>query len=140
MNVGLTFAEGGLAWRRPDLFRLRSETSVTDLCRMGTEAMLCELCQCEEAYNFHHFIPRTLHSNKWFKRRYTRQEMQQGMEVCKPCHSAIHDLIPKEKELGRSYNTREKLLSHPELQGYVQWKREKGRTKPSKRRKKGPAS
>ena len=100
--------------------------------------MLCELCQCEEAYNFHHFIPRTLHSNKWFKRRYTRQEMQQGMEVCKPCHSAIHDLIPKEKELGRSYNTREKLLSHPELQGYVQWKREKGRTKPSKRRKKGP--
>ena len=42
--------------------------------------MFCELCQCEEAYNFHHFIPRTLHSNKWFKRRYTRQEMQQGME------------------------------------------------------------
>ena len=55
--------------------------------------MLCELCQCEEAYNLHHFIPRTLHSIKWFKRRYTRQEMQQGMEVCKPCHSAIHDLM-----------------------------------------------
>ena len=26
--------------------------------------MLCRLCQCEAAYNFHHFIPRTLHSNK----------------------------------------------------------------------------
>lgn len=43
--------------------------------------MLCELCQCEEADNFRHFIPRTLYSNKWFKRRYTRQEMQQGMEA-----------------------------------------------------------
>ena len=28
---------------------------------------LCELCEAEEVYNFHHFIPRTLHSNKWFK-------------------------------------------------------------------------
>ena len=91
--------------------------------------MLCELCQCEEAYNFHHFIPRTLRSNKWFKRRYTRQEMQQGMEVCKPCHSAIHDLIPDEKKLGRNYNTREKLLDHPQLQGFVRWKREKARNK-----------
>jgi hypothetical protein len=97
--------------------------------------MLCELCQCEEAYNFHHFIPRTLHSNKWFKRRYTRQEMQQGMEICKTCHSAIHDLIPDEKELGRHYNTREKLLAHPQVQGYVQWKRDKGRNKPKRSKK-----
>jgi hypothetical protein len=29
--------------------------------------MLCELCQSEDAHNFHHFIPRTLHTNKWFK-------------------------------------------------------------------------
>ena len=38
--------------------------------------MLCQLCESEEAYNFHHFIPRTLHSNKWFKSRYSKQEMQ----------------------------------------------------------------
>ena len=77
---------------------------------LEVETMLCELCQSEDAYNFHHFIPRTLHTNKWFKRRYTRQEMQQGIEVCKSCHSAIHDLIPDEKELGRNYNTKKKTL------------------------------
>ena len=85
--------------------------------------MLCELCQCEPAHNFHHFIPRTLHRNKWFKKRYAREQMRQGIEVCKSCHHAIHDLVPDEKELGRHVNTLEKLLSHPEIGKYVQWKR-----------------
>ncbi len=88
-------------------------------------AMLCELCESEYAHNFHHFIPRTLHSNKWFKKRYTREQMQEGLNLCKSCHKTIHDLIPKEKELGRHYNTMEKLLAHPQLAAYVQWKRER---------------
>ena len=90
--------------------------------------MLCELCESEDAHNFHnfhHFIPRTLHRNKWFKKRYTREQMREGIEVCKSCHHAIHDLIPDEKELGRHYNTKEKLLAHPQVAGYVKWKRER---------------
>lgn len=87
--------------------------------------MLCQLCQSEESHNFHHFIPRTLHSNKWFKKRYTREQMHEGIEVCKACHRAIHDLVPDEKELGRHYNTLEKLLAHPEIGKYVQWKRKR---------------
>ena len=51
--------------------------------------------------------------------------MQEGMNLCKSCHKAIHDLIPKEKELGRHYNTMEKLLAHPQIAGYVKWKRER---------------
>jgi hypothetical protein len=86
--------------------------------------MLCELCQCEEAHNFHHFIPRTVHSNKWFKKRFTREQMQQGLNTCRQCHRMIHDLIP-EKQLGRHYNTRQTLLGHPELEKYVEWKRKK---------------
>ncbi len=87
--------------------------------------MLCELCESENAHNFHHFIPRTLHRNKWFKKRYTRKEMRAGLNLCKSCHDAIHDLIPDEKELGRHYNTLEKLLAHPQFAGYVKWKRER---------------
>lgn len=88
--------------------------------------MLCELCGVEESHNFHHLIPRTNHSNKWFKKRFTREEMREGLELCKSCHRTIHDLIPDEKELGRHYNTRAKLLSHPQLAGYVKWKRARG--------------
>jgi hypothetical protein len=87
--------------------------------------MLCQLCESEEAYNFHHFIPRTLHSNKWFKSRYSKQEMQKGLHLCKTCHHAIHNLIPKEKELGKLYNTKENLLANPLVANYVKWKSER---------------
>ncbi len=86
---------------------------------------ICELCGCEPAHNFHHLIPRTLHSNKWFKKRYTREQMRAGLWLCKSCHHAIHDLIPSEKELGRHYNTKEKLLEHEQIARYVEWQRRK---------------
>ncbi len=35
------------------------------------------------------------------------------------------DLIPVEKELGRHYSTLERLLAHPQVAGYIQWKRER---------------
>jgi len=86
-------------------------------------AMVCELCRRETAHNFHHLIPRMVHSNRWFKNRYSREEMRHGLHVCKTCHHAIHDLIPDEKELGRRYNTRDKLLAHPQIANYLRWKR-----------------
>ena len=94
---------------------------------MTVTLMICELCGVEDAHNFHHLIPRTNHSNKWFKKRFTREEMRVGMELCKSCHRAIHDLIPDEKELGRHYYTRAKLLDHPKVAGYVKWKRARGK-------------
>ena len=88
--------------------------------------LLCELCESGSIHNFHHLIPQTLHSNKWFKKRYTRQEMAQGLKICKECHDFIHDAEPNEKKLGRLFNTKEKLLSHPKISAYVKWK--KGKT------------
>lgn len=81
----------------------------------------CELCARARELTFHHLIPRTTHSNKWFKKNFTREEMARGLDLCADCHSAIHTLVPSEKELGRSYNTREALLDHPELARFVEW-------------------
>ena len=91
-----------------------------------TDAVLCELCGAEAAHNFHHLIPRTLHTNKWFKRQYTRKELSRGLELCRACHRSVHRLIPDEKELGRHFNTPDKLLAHPEVGKYVAWKRKRG--------------
>gem|GEM_PF-2616685 len=55
-----------------------------------------------------------------------REEMAAGIDVCRPCHQAIHCLIPERKELARHYNTRDKLLTHPELAKYVAWKKDCG--------------
>lgn len=84
--------------------------------------VLCELCEVESAYNFHHLIPRTVHSNKWFKKRYTREQMRSGLNTCKACHRAIHDLVPSEKELARHYNSLEQLREHPEIANFLRWK------------------
>lgn len=86
---------------------------------------LCELCLCEEAFNFHHFIPRTLHSNKWFKKRFTREEMRHGIYVCRQCHRTIHDLAPNEKDLGRMCASLDQLRARPEIGRYIRWKQQR---------------
>lgn len=83
----------------------------------------CELCECSSCYNFHHLIPRTLHSNKWFRRRRSREQMARGLWLCKGWQKTIHELISSEKELGRHYNTREKLADHEGIAKYLRWKR-----------------
>jgi len=83
--------------------------------------MKCELCQREKPLTFHHFIPVTLHKNKWFKKNFTREQMKEGANICKDdCHRQIHRLIT-EKELGKKYNNINKLLSHPEVKKYIKW-------------------
>jgi len=47
--------------------------------------------------------------------------MAQTISVCKACHKAIHDFVPKEKELGRHFNTVEALLAHEGIGKFVNW-------------------
>lgn len=48
--------------------------------------------------------------------------MAEGIEVCWECHKTIHRLVPKEKTLGREYNTLEKLKLHEGIGSYIRWK------------------
>ncbi|MDA0840952.1 MAG: hypothetical protein O3B01_18360 [Planctomycetota bacterium] len=80
----------------------------------------CELCNRLKPLTFHHLIPRTLHSNRWFKKTFTREQMQQGLNLCRACHRTVHDFLT-EKELGRDYNTRERLLEHEPIGTFVKW-------------------
>lgn len=84
----------------------------------------CELCGSDhDELNFHHLIPRTLHSNKVFKKKYTKEYMStHGIWICnRNCHKQIHRFID-EKEMGTTYNTLEKLLEHPEVKKYIEWR------------------
>ena len=83
----------------------------------------CDLCgrRTRRGTTEHHLIPRTCHSNKWFKKRYTRAQMQVTIEVCRDCHHAIHDLVPDEKQLARHYNTLDALQTHPKISKYLAW-------------------
>jgi hypothetical protein len=81
----------------------------------------CVLCGIDEARDKHHLIPRTVHRNKWFKKRYTRTQMSRTIPVCRGCHKMINSL--DQKEVGRNFNTVEALKEHPKLAKYIAWKR-----------------
>jgi hypothetical protein len=51
--------------------------------------------------------------------------MNEGINICKDdCHKQIHILI-EEKELGKNYNTKQKLLNHPGIKKYIKWIKER---------------
>jgi ferredoxin len=84
--------------------------------------MTCELCGRDQPLTFHHLIPRAVHSKKRFQRQFSKEEMQtRGLMICRKCHSGIHDIIPDEKELAESYNTKEALLAHEGIAKHVAW-------------------
>lgn len=89
---------------------------------MTSEAK-CSLCQrvTKKGTTEHHLIPRTCHKNKWFKKRYTREQMNETVPLCEDCHRGIHKFVPSEKELGRDFNTIDKLLSHKQIGKFVEW-------------------
>ncbi|WP_210330510.1 hypothetical protein [Aliikangiella sp. G2MR2-5] len=85
----------------------------------------CELCGQLKPLTFHHLIPRSCHSNKWFNKHYSKETMRlTGIDVCRPCHSFIHRQF-SEKELGRNFNTLEKLKQEPVISKYLCWARKR---------------
>lgn len=84
--------------------------------------MYCELCGRENPLNFHHLIPKSQHSKKSVKKRFTQEERSSGINICKhECHPAIHSFIT-EKDMAKSYYTKELLLNHPKVKKYIKWK------------------
>jgi len=81
----------------------------------------CGLCDRLKDLTFHHYIPRTLHSNKYFRKNYTIEYMKtHGIDLCNDCHKTIHHFFT-EKELGKYYNDKDKLLSDPRVRKYLRW-------------------
>ena len=84
----------------------------------------CELCGCNYSeLNFHHLIPRTLHSSKKFRKLYKKEYMKtNGVWICKSdCHRQIHRFI-SEKDMGLHYYTLELLKNHEEVKKYLEWR------------------
>lgn len=84
----------------------------------------CELCERHGiAVDKHHLIPKTRHKNKRNKKNFDRDEVKERvLWLCAACHRTIHATLT-EKQLEYDYNTREKLLEHPDVFRFVDWVR-----------------
>ena len=83
--------------------------------------MLCELCGRERETTSHHLIPKQIHSKKWCKKSFSKDEMKQRRaNLCRDCHSCIHRFYTN-SELGKYYNTVEKLLAIEKVVRFTEW-------------------
>lgn len=80
----------------------------------------CEICDRKKPLTFHHLIPKMVHNRKRYQKRYTKQELNTGLYICKLCHDGIHDYF-KETELAANFNTKELLLGHEGFKKHVAW-------------------
>ncbi len=81
----------------------------------------CGFCNRKKELTFHHYIPRTLHSNKYFKKMFDKLYMKtHGIDLCDDCHKMVH-MFFIEKELGKYYNTKEKLFDQQKVRDFLKW-------------------
>ena len=81
---------------------------------------LCPFCKRRVFLTFHHLIPRKLHRRARFRKHYSREELNRGIDVCRQCHDGIHDRYD-EMTLYRHFPTAESLAEDPELARYFAW-------------------
>ena len=81
----------------------------------------CEFCEREKQLTFHHYIPKTLHNNKYFKKIFDKDYMRTyGVYLCKDCHKTLHKFF-KNKELAKNYNTKEKIFNSDKYMKFIKW-------------------
>ncbi|MGB2427617.1 MAG: hypothetical protein ACPH9N_08065 [Alteromonas sp.] len=80
----------------------------------------CPLCGRLTRLTFHHLIPRKMHRRNYFKKHFSKLQMQTGVAICQLCHTGIHKTYD-EMFLAKQRNTLESLLADEQLQAHFQW-------------------
>jgi len=81
---------------------------------------LCPLCARVCHLTFHHLIPKKLHRRNFYKKHYSREQLNIGINICRQCHSGIHRFYD-EKVLATDLNTLEALQSDEALKKHFAW-------------------
>ncbi|QIZ72827.1 hypothetical protein [Oxynema aestuarii] len=81
---------------------------------------LCPLCQRECYLTFHHLIPRKVHRREFFKKNYSKDELNRGLDICRLCHNGIHDLYD-EMTLAKEFASLDLLLADRGLSKHFEW-------------------
>jgi len=85
------------------------------------QSKTCQLCGREMHLTRHHLIPKTLHSRRRIRRRFSRSELNELiLWICRPCHNTVHNAL-SEMELAENYNSRDRLLENSDIRHFVDW-------------------
>ncbi|NEQ98147.1 MAG: hypothetical protein F6K30_15755 [Cyanothece sp. SIO2G6] len=80
----------------------------------------CPFCQRQVSLTFHHLIPKKVHRRPYFKKNFSKETLNQGVDICRLCHSGIHQHYD-EMVLAKSFNSLEALLADEALRRHFDW-------------------
>jgi len=80
----------------------------------------CPLCNRNVALTFHHLIPKKVQSRNFFKKKYKKSELREGIMICRLCHDGVHDLYD-EMQLGKTLNSLEAIQADETLARHFAW-------------------
>ena len=84
------------------------------------EQETCALCGRQQPLTFHHLIPKKVHRRTHFKKNYSRSQLNQGIHICRMCHSGLHRLYD-EMTLAKKLNSLTKLREDTAVQKHISW-------------------
>ena len=64
--------------------------------------------------------PRKMHRHTHFRKHYNKEQLNQGINICRQCHSGIHRQYD-EMQLAKTRNTLETLLNDEVLTRHFDW-------------------
>lgn len=88
--------------------------------REHTENASCVLCTRVVELTFHHLIPRKMHRRTHFKKHFNREQLNEGIHICRKCHNGIHAAYD-EMTLAKELNTLELLQQDEVLRKHFEW-------------------
>ncbi|MGK7891105.1 MAG: hypothetical protein AB4042_17385 [Leptolyngbyaceae cyanobacterium] len=80
----------------------------------------CPFCHRQVRLTFHHLIPKKVHRRPYFKKNFSREVLNQGVDICRMCHSGIHRHYD-EMVLAKSFSSLEALLADEALRKHFDW-------------------
>ena len=105
---------------QPDKSQSRADSPAAGKGRRILKPLSCEICERKIALTFHHLIPRKMHRRNFFRRSYSREELNRGVYLCRLCHSTLHKLFD-EMTLAKRLNSLDHLLAEPSIQAHARW-------------------
>ncbi|WP_390376533.1 hypothetical protein [Alteromonas sp. MTD1] len=87
---------------------------------MGNKVGTCPCCSRHTRLTFHHLIPKKMHRRTYFKKHYTKEQLQAGVNICRQCHSGIHRFYD-EMTLAKQLHSLCLLQADEQLSTFFNW-------------------
>lgn len=80
----------------------------------------CACCNRSVPLTFHHLFPRKVHRRKRFQQAFSKDQLNQGIFICRLCHQGIHRRYD-EVTLATRFSSLPQLLADPKLAKHFLW-------------------